>query len=550
MNPGASRQSCTHWAARPAARAGALLALVACGSGWAQSAPEAPAAPTQMPVSVTPVFAIKAFKISGDNPLGDGDVSRILAPFLRADATIDTLQKATAALEQGLREKGFGLHRVALPPQDIGDTVTLDIVKFAIGKVTLEGRSRYDEANIRRSLPELREGTSPNFKRLAVQTTIANENPGKQVNVALKESEEADKIDATVQVKESAPWSLSAGLANTGAPSSGRDRLTVSGGYSNLFNLDHQFVGAYTTSIERTNDVKQLGLSYRAPLYALNSIVGLSYTRSDVVGNFGTFSSTGAGQTFGINLAWYLPPDGGYRAYLSFGLDDKLFNTAKINGIPNPAQLDRRSRPVTVSYIARNESDTSFWGYNTDLVVNTNGGRGNDLASYLTEDPRISTARWTALRAGGNYTAPFASNWLWGVRGLMQYSPQALISGEQFGLGGVSTIRGTSERPISGDRGVLTSIEVTTPEVAPGLRFLTFVDAGWVTNVNPNGTTKPASDRLASAGLGLRYSHPAGVSLTADYGRIFNGSVVPLSINSVAPQKGDQKLHLNLLVRF
>ena len=29
----------------------------------------------------------------------------------------------------------------------------------------------------------------------------------------------------------------------------------------------------------------------------------------------------------------------------------------------------------------------------------------------------------------------------------MQYSPQALISGEQFGLGGVSTIRGTSERP-------------------------------------------------------------------------------------------------------
>jgi hypothetical protein len=26
--------------------------------------------------------------------------------------------------------------------------------------------------------------------------------------------------------------------------------------------------------------------------------------------------------------------------------------------------------------------------------------------------------------------------------------------------------------------------------------------------------------------------------------------VVPLSINSVAPQKGDEKLHLNLLVRF
>ena len=82
------------------------------------------------------------------------------------------------------------------------------------------------------------------------------------------------------------------------------------------------------------------------------------------------------------------------------------------------------------------------------------------------------------------------------------------------------------------------------------MRFLTFVDAGWVTNVNPNGTTKPASDRLTSVGLGLRYNHPAGLSMTADYGRIMVGSIVPLSINSVAPQKGDQKLHLNLLVRF
>ena len=56
---------------------------------------------------------------------------RVLAPFLRSDATMDTLQKATVALETALRDKGFGLHRVALPPQEVGDTVTLNIVKFS-----------------------------------------------------------------------------------------------------------------------------------------------------------------------------------------------------------------------------------------------------------------------------------------------------------------------------------------------------------------------------------------------------------------------------------
>ena len=98
-----------------------------------------------------PVFAIQGFKVTGENPLGDGETARVLAPYLRADATIETLQKATAALEAALRDKGYGLHRVALPPQEVGDTVSLNIVKFSIAKVDIEGRSIYDEGNIRRT---------------------------------------------------------------------------------------------------------------------------------------------------------------------------------------------------------------------------------------------------------------------------------------------------------------------------------------------------------------------------------------------------------------
>jgi len=127
-----------------------LLALSVMGAipaAFGQAVPAMPAA------AAAPVFAIKGFKVTGDNPLGDGETSRVLAPFLRADATMDTLQKATATLEAALRDRGFGLHRVALPPQEVGDQVTLNIVKFTIGKVAIEGRSIYDEANIRRSLP-------------------------------------------------------------------------------------------------------------------------------------------------------------------------------------------------------------------------------------------------------------------------------------------------------------------------------------------------------------------------------------------------------------
>ena len=136
------------------------------------------------------------------------------------------------------------------------------------------------------------------------------------------------------------------------------------------------------------------------------------------------------------------------------------------------------------------------------------------------------------------------------VRGQAQYSPDVLISGEQFGLGGLASVRGTGiERPISGDKGLSASVEVTTPELLAGLRLLGFVDAGWLGNNQANGLTKPGTDRLASVGLGLRYVK-GPFALTADYGRLLTGSRVPLALSSVAPQRGDDKLYVSAAVRF
>lgn len=498
----------------------------------------------------TTKFTISGFELTGDIPLSSEETTRVLAPFIGPDGTLLTLQKATAALEAELKAKGFALHRVSLPPQEVGAKVTLNIVKFVIGKVTVTGLSRYSEANIRASVPELREGEAPNVGKLAIQTAIANQNPGKQLQVSLGESVAADKIDAKLAVVESRPWNFAASLSNTGSDATGNDRLSLVGGHSNVFDRDHQFAGAYTTSLERANDVKQLGLNYRIPLYRQGGAIGLSYTKSDVVGSFGTFNSTGAGQTFGVNYSHYLLPLGGRRSFLLIGLEEKQFEAGKINGVPVFGQLDRGSRPLTLGYNARVESDAAVWGYNTELAVNLPGNAGNDLAAYRSEDARISNVNWRALRGSANYLSFLTSGWWWGVRGQFQYSPDALIAGEQFGLGGASSVRGTGERVISGDSGLLTSLEVTTPELQPGLRLLGFMDAGWLSNhnsvVNPN---KPASDQLVSAGLGLRYTS-GSYGFSAEWGRVLTGSVLPSSSGSDLPQSGDQKIHLNFTARF
>lgn len=475
--------------------------------------------------------------------------AQLLASYVRPDATLETLQQAASALETALRDKGYGLHRVSLPPQNVGDTVQLNIVHFTVASVKVEGATLHDEANILRSLPDLQVGTTPNFKRLAVQTAIANENQGKQIQLAVKESTESDKVDANILVKESRLWNLTAGINNNGSASTGRDRFTVAATHTNVLKLDHQLSVAYTTSLEHPSSVKQVGVSYRAPFYSLGGVLGASYTRSDVVGSFGGFTSTGAGHTAGVNYTHYLVPQKGYRSYVTFGLDDKVFNPSQLNGSPIVGQMVRRSRQLALSYAARHDADRSLLSYNVDLATNVAGGEGNNLLAYQSEDPRISTARWKALRGNVSYVSSLPGNWQWSVRSGMQYSPDALIAGEQFGLGGVASVRGTAERPIAGDRGLSTALEVSTPELISGLRLLGFVDAGWLSNTNPNGASKPGSDSLASTGLGLRYG-TQWATVGVDYGHVVKGSVVPQTLNSIAPKKGDQKLHVNLTAKF
>ncbi|UZG45322.1 ShlB/FhaC/HecB family hemolysin secretion/activation protein [Caldimonas thermodepolymerans] len=540
---------------RPRALPCAVLALAAaCSAARAQQAP-APM-PPQPPQAV---FPIKGFAINGENPLGSGETSAILAPFLRADATLDVLQRATAALEKALHDRGYSLYRVVLPPQPLADTITLNIVRFTLAKVQLQGNgTHFDDDNVRAALPELREGTSPNLRRLARETAVANENPSRQLVVALRQSEAEDSIDATVRVTEQAPWSFGVGWNNNGTSETGRDRFTVSGSYNNLFNRDHVLGMAYTTSLQHPSRVKQIGLTYRAPLYRWGGVAFASYVDSDVTGTFGldatntqydTFRSTAAGHVFKLGYSYYFVPDGGYRSYLTLAWEDKVYKATEIEGVATD-QRDRRSRPLSIAYVGRIEAERQLLTYSAELAANLGGGSGNTLSAYRTENDQIDTIHWKALRGSATFFRAMASGWQFLARGQAQWSPDLLLAGEAFGLGGVGSIRGVPDRVLYGDSGASLTLEGITPAWIAGLRGLAFVDAGLIRSDLADLPTRRRKDRLASVGLGLRYEHPRGLHVSAEYGYVVSGSRADPDENPSVPEKGDDKLHVNLSLVF
>ena len=494
-----------------------ILLALSClaGSTYAQTS-AAPAADEEAS------FAVTGFVVEGDSPLPADLTQSTLAPFVGEHHGIERLQQAALALEGVLRDRGFGFYRVVLPPQDIGGVIKLQMFRFSLGTVAIKGNQVFSNDNILRSLPQLSPGGSPNSYELARDLSMANENPSKRANVTFKQGEVADTIDATVDVVDSKTLTGFVSVNNTGGGGSGPNRVTAGISHTNLFDLDHQGTVTYTTSPSDPGRVQQYGGYYRAPIYAWGGMVSAYYTYSSVDSGIvaNSINVTGRGQFAGVQYTHYFAPQGDYRSFLTVGIDDKSFNNDKITTLAGSALFPSyRTRPVTLSYTGRFEKKWGLWGYNVDYVHNLDLGGGNDAASY-DANRAGATPGWGALRYGADLAMPLPANWLLNGRLRGQLSGDPLVPGEQFGLGGAQSVRGLTERVLSGDSGLQGNIELWTPALAENIRGLFFYDFGHIIRHND---AVLSSATVSSLGAGVRWSLGNSWSASLDFAHVLSG---------------------------
>ena len=210
-------------------RSGGRMRVLACWHWrrWPRAPrlwPRRPRATADAAPAPSPVFAIKGFKVTGENPLGEAETARVLAPY-RAGLMPPSrhCRRPPRRWKRRCATKAIGLHRVALPPQEVGDTVTLNIVKFNIAKVNIEGPQ-----HLRRGqYPAQPAGTAgratvPISSSWPSRRPSPTRTPTSRSRWACAKSDEPDQIDATITVKELRPWTFAVGLSNGGSESTGQ----------------------------------------------------------------------------------------------------------------------------------------------------------------------------------------------------------------------------------------------------------------------------------------------------------------------------------------
>jgi hemolysin activation/secretion protein len=137
----------------------------------------------------------------------------------------------------------------------------------------------------------------------------------------------------------------------------------------------------------------------------------------------------------------------------------------------------------------------------------------------INNDPPDS--RFFSWRGQAQYVRLLAPETLLLVRSDAQLTTRALVPLEQFGLGGLRSVRGYRQDVLLTDNALFASAELRLPiyrarQLGGVLQLAPFVDfgIGW----NSSGGSVPGNNTLVSVGLGLQWQMGNQLTARFDYG--------------------------------
>jgi len=511
-----------------------------------QAAPQRQAAPQTPPPP--PRFEIQRFLVEGNTLLSQSELDGILKPFSGKNRDFGDIQRALEALQDVYTGRGYNAVRVSVPEQDIrAGQVRLRVVEARIRRVRVQGNRFFDEKNVRAGLPSLKEGTSPNTRVIGQDAQLVNENPAKQVSVALQAADDPGQVDATVRVTDEKPGRISVFADNTGTPKTGNLRTGLGYQNANLFNGDDVLNAQVITSPGHVSDVKVFGAGYRVPVYQWGGIVdalaGYSSVNSGTVQDL--FNVAGKGTVFGLRYTQPLGRIDTYEHRAAFGLDYRAYkNNVTFVGTTESLVPDITVRPVSLTYSGRTSQVGRDLSFNVSYSRNIPGGNKGGDADFAAQRFE-ATAKYSVARAGVAFSQLLPSDFIMRAVANAQQTHDLLIPGEQFGMGGADSVRGYYERETASDVGRRFSLEGYGPDFGARIgntwraRALVFADSA---RGHDNAPERGPENKLGSYGLGFRANQGKSLAFRLDAAKVTQDAGTRI--------KGDTRVHFAAAYSF
>lgn len=469
--------------------------------------------------SPPPRFDVMEYAIEGNTVLPAIDIERAVYPHLGPQLTLADVERARAALERSYQDAGYRTVAVEIPEQRADDgVIRLRVVEGRIGQVRVTGSRYYSQGRILAQAAAADEGEVPYFGALQRDLQGLNRAGGRRVVPVLRPGKSPGTTDIDFSVEDKPPLSGNLEASNQYSPNTTHSRLSGSVRYDNLWQREHGLSLQFQTTPEDTGETKAFSASYIAPLDSGDALAAYGVYSDSNVAALGSTSVLGRGKIFGLRHIHPLAARSGISQSLTLGIDYKDFKENVVFAGSPAINTPIRYLPFSASYAIGIEDGDGRWDISTGVGLSFRGmvsdekefrNKGNDShASYLVW--KWDIARSQSLGKSFGLHARFDG----------QVTDQHLVSNEQFGAGGVGSVRGYLQSEALADDGNHLALELRGPawrEWSMELRPHAFLEGAWLRN--HTGPQSPEQRvELASTGFGFSLRAWNRLALTLNLG--------------------------------
>ncbi len=460
-------------------------------------------------------FDVLVYLVEGNSVLSTPEIERAVYPFLGPQRSVQEIEAARAALEKAYQQRGYLTVSVELPEQQVENgEVRLQVVEGRVEKLRVTGARYHLPSTIREGLPSLAAGSVPQFGQVQQELADLGRQPDRRLTPLLRPGKAPGTLEVELQVEEQLPLHGTLEANSKQSPNTVAGRLEGGLRYDNLFQLGHTLGLNWILAPGNPDHADILTLNYGLP-FAGGDYAYAFITRSDSdvptgVGGATVVKGTSLGARYRIDL----PNRGGLFSHgFSFGVDHKDNQDDLTQaGLLVPRSLKYWSLAARYDQSRFDSGDGVTANFDLNLTLGIRGLAERTVDCDGVPTDQFACKRFNAQpnfmvwRAAAEQRRPLWSGWTLRLRGEAQWANGPLVSQEQYGSGGSSSVRGYQEYEQFGDQGGLLSLELGTPPFWQwsALKFsaLGFVERGqaWLIDALPG---EDASMALASYGLGL-----------------------------------------------
>jgi hemolysin activation/secretion protein len=468
-------------------------------------------------------FVLTSVTIDGATAIPPETFTGLYAARIGQTVTLTEMYQVADGITKAYREAGYVLSRAVVPAQKIsGGAVHIAVVEGFINNVTIQGDSSPALVAYGEKLKSSRPLKADDLERYLL---LANELPGVTVRSVLEPSPTAPGGSDLTLVASEKPVDATFELDNRGTRYVGPWQGYTSVGFNDILGYNERTSFRYATTSD-PRELSYLEFDESAPIDddGTTALLTLNRTRAApgyTLADLGTHT-TGEGILLGLKHEFIRQRSEDLTVGLNLDYRDGTTILKTVSPTRAPSTDDKiRALRLNATYDV-----ADIWSgqdqFNVELshglpILDASGmskvfGPAGNNASRPYGDPEF-----TKLVVGASRTTDLGGDLLGGGFALLTAMQgqtafgSALLSGEQFGLGGGAFGRGYDPSEVTGDDGIAGKAELQwTPDLELGptvkyTQFYTFYDVGEAVtqHVKQNGTGQTTGS-LASAGMGIR----------------------------------------------